>query len=153
MQRVRAAVDAKEEGADVLVMARTDARATRGFEEALDRCLAFRDLGADITFFEAPQSEDEMERLCRAIPGPKMANMLEQGDTPVLPPDKLEALGYSIAAYPLTLLSAAVAAMEQALAALAQGRTPEGLLSFDELRERVGFDDYDQALERYREPS
>jgi len=91
LARIRAAVDAREEGADILVMARTDARAVLGFEEALWRCQAFRDLGADVTFLEAPRSEQEMERLCAEIPGPKMANMVEQGDTPVLPPPRLEA--------------------------------------------------------------
>ena len=73
--RVRAAVDAREEGAAILVMARTDARATHGFDEALDRCKAFADLGADIVFLEAPTHEREMEQLCREIPAPSMANI------------------------------------------------------------------------------
>ncbi len=151
LQRVRAAVDAREAGADILVMARTDARATAGFDEALDRCLAFHDLGADIVFYEAPQSESEMDALCRAIPGPKMANMVEGGDTPVLPPERLEALGYQIAAYPLTLLSTAIAAMESALEDLRVGRTPESILPFEGLRERVGFGEYERRLDRYRD--
>jgi 2-methylisocitrate lyase-like PEP mutase family enzyme len=150
LARIRAAVDAREEGADILVMARTDARFDHGFDEALWRCQAFRDLGADITFFEAPQSEQEMEALCQGIEGPKMANLVEQGDTPVLAPAKLEALGYQIAAYPLTLLSAAVRAMNDALAALRDGRTPDGLLDFSELREIVGFDAYDEEQKRYQ---
>ena len=70
------------QGADVLVMARTDARATDGLTEAIDRCKAFVDLGADIVFLEAPQSQAEMEQLCRAIPGPTRANMVEGGVTP-----------------------------------------------------------------------
>jgi 2-methylisocitrate lyase-like PEP mutase family enzyme len=150
LARVRAAVDAREEGADILVMARTDARHEHGFDEALDRCKAFMDLGADITFFEAPLSEAEMERLCREIPGPKMANLVEQGDTPLLPPARLEALGYSLAAYPLTLLSSAVRAMNQALADLASGDPAAGVLEFSELREIVGFPEYDQEQARYR---
>jgi 2-methylisocitrate lyase-like PEP mutase family enzyme len=150
LARVRAAVDAREEGADILVMARTDARHQHGFDEALDRCKAFMDLGADITFFEAPLSEAEMERLCREIPGPKMANLVEQGDTPLLPPARLEALGYSLAAYPLTLLSSAVRAMNQALADLASGDPAAGVLEFSELREIVGFPEYDQEQARYR---
>ncbi|HIG00479.1 MAG TPA: isocitrate lyase/PEP mutase family protein [Myxococcales bacterium] len=150
LARVRAAVDAREEGAEILVMARTDARHELGFDEALERCKAFADLGADITFFEAPHSEAEMERLCREVPGPKMANMVEQGDTPLLAPERLEALGYTIAAYPLTLLSVAVRAMNQALADLAQGNSVDGLLDFAELREIVGFPEYDREQERYR---
>jgi len=149
LARVRAAVDAREAGADVLLMARTDARATHGLDEALWRAEAFADAGADLLFVEAPRSETEMERICAATGLPQMANLVEGGDTPLLPPAALEALGYRIAAWPLTLLSAATRAMQQALAALARGETPEGLLDFAELRELVGFDDYDAELARY----
>lgn len=149
LARVRAAADARDEGAGILVMARTDARATHGFEEALERCLAFADLGADLVFLEAPRSEEEMERLCRAIPAPVMANMVEQGDTPLLPPDRLGSLGFRIAAYPLTLLSSAVRAMQEALEALGEGKPAPGLLDFASLREVVGFDAYDEEQGRY----
>lgn len=67
----------RDEGADILIMARTDARAGLGLEEALERCREFRRIGADITFMEAPQSKEEMERYCREVDGPKLANMLE----------------------------------------------------------------------------
>ena len=151
LARIRAAVDAREEGADILVMARTDARATDGLGEALWRARAFAELGADIVFVEAPRDADEMARVCAEVPAPAMANMLEGGDTPVLPPARLEALGYRIAAYPLTLLSAAVKAMEAALAEIAAGRHPDALLKdFAELRQVVGFEDYYAAEERYR---
>ncbi len=150
LERIRAAVDAREEGADILIMARTDARLDHGFDEALWRCRAFHDLGADITFFEAPRSEREMERLCRETQGPTMANMLEQGDTPLLPPARLSELGYRIAAYPLTLFSAAVRAMTEALEDLREGRQPQRLVDFATLCEIVGFPDYDREQERYR---
>jgi 2-methylisocitrate lyase-like PEP mutase family enzyme len=149
LTRIRAAVDARDEGADILVMARTDARAPLGFEEALWRARAFADLGADLVFLEAPVDEAEMQRACREIPAPCMANMVEGGVTPVLPPARLQALGYKIAAYPLTLLSASVRAMQAALLALAAGRTPEGLTGFDALRELVGFGAYDAEQARY----
>jgi len=149
LARVRAAVDAREEGADILVMARTDARAPLGLDEALWRAKAFADLGADLIFVEAPANEAEMEQSCRAVAVPSMANMVEGGDTPVLPPKQLEALGYRIAAYPLTLLSAATRAMSEALEALRRGETPEGLLPFETLRELVGFDAYDRERARY----
>ncbi len=77
LSRVRAAVDAREEGADILIMARTDARATDGLDEAVARCQGFADLGADILFLEGPRSESEMVAFCEAIPGPKMANLVE----------------------------------------------------------------------------
>jgi 2-methylisocitrate lyase-like PEP mutase family enzyme len=148
--RIRAAVDARDEaGCDILIMARTDARATHDLDEALERCQRFAELGADILFLEAPRSADEMRRLCRELPGVKMANLVEGGDTPVLPPDQLEELGYKIAAYPLTLLSAASAAMMRALTSLARGEEPDALLEFEELREIVGFPAYDAASGRY----
>jgi 2-methylisocitrate lyase-like PEP mutase family enzyme len=153
LTRVRAAVDAREEGADILVLARTDARGPLGIDEALVRCRAFADLGADILFPEAPLSEREMERFCRELPLPVMANMVEEGLTPVLPPARLEALGFKLAAYPLTLLSAAVRAMQQALDALREQGTPPAMVGFAELQQIVGFSDYDQELSRYGDDS
>ena len=149
LARVRAAVDARDEGGDIIILARTDARATHGLEEALWRAQAFTDLGADIVFVEAPRSEEEMRRFCREVKGPKLANMLEQGATPLLPPARLEEIGYRIAAYPLTLLSSAVRAMQEALTALKTDRHPDHLLSFEELKGVVGFTDYYQEEERY----
>jgi 2-methylisocitrate lyase-like PEP mutase family enzyme len=151
LARIRAAVDAREEGADVLVMARTDARATHGLNEAIWRARAFAELGADLVFLEAPRSEREMSRACREIPAPGMANMVEGGDTPVLPPKQLEEIGYRIAAYPLTLLSASAAAMIRALEKLRGGETPQELLPFAELRRLVGFDAYDRERARYED--
>jgi 2-methylisocitrate lyase-like PEP mutase family enzyme len=148
--RVRAAVDARDEGADILVMARTDARATDGLDEAIARARAFGDLGADIVFVEAPESEGEMERICREVSQPQLANMVEGGRTPVLPPARLEALGYKIAAYPLTLLSAATAAMRRALVELKSGQPVSGLTPFGELQRIVGFPAYDAEARRYR---
>jgi 2-methylisocitrate lyase-like PEP mutase family enzyme len=133
----------------VLVLARTDARGPVGLDEAIWRGRSFADLGADIVFVEAPRSEAEMHRVCREIPAPMLANLVEGGDTPVLPPPRLEELGFRIAAYPLTLLSAAARAMQEALGSLARGEPPQRLLGFAELRELVGFDAYDAALARY----
>ncbi len=150
--RLRAAVDARDAGADILILARTDARATHGLDEALARARAFEDAGADILFVEAPETEAEMEAICRATSRPHLANMLEEGTTPVLPPDRLAALGYRIAAYPLTLLSAATRAMEDALAALAAGTPPGNLTSFEHVREVAGFPEYFAAERDYAPP-
>jgi 2-methylisocitrate lyase-like PEP mutase family enzyme len=152
LARIRAAVDAREEGSDILILARTDARATLGLDEAIWRAKAFADLGADILFVEAPISEAELERVGREVPAPRMANLVEGGDTPMLTPARLEVMGYQIAAYPLLLLSAAARAMQDALAALKAGETPEGLLDFAQLRDLVGFAEYDAELARYEEP-
>jgi 2-methylisocitrate lyase-like PEP mutase family enzyme len=120
-------------------------------DETIWRLQAFADLGADVLFPEAPRDEAEMARLCDAAPGVLMANMLEGGITPILPPERLQQLGYRIAAYPLTLLASAVHAMESALADLASGRTPERLVEFGALREILGFGAYDALLARYDE--
>lgn len=151
LSRVRAAVDAREEGADLLVMARTDARATHGLEEALWRCQAFADLGVDIIFLEAPQSRQEMQQFCDQVRGVKMANMVEGGRTPLLPPGELESLGYKIAAYPLTLLAAAAQAMQDALRNLRVGVPVERGMDFERLKEIVGFGRYAEEEKRYRE--
>lgn len=150
--RVRAAVEARDAGAGTLIMARTDARSALGLDEALWRLAAFADLGADILFLEAPRDQVEMARCCREVPGVHMVNMLEGGLTPVLPPARLAELGYRIAAYPLTLLAVAVAAMREALQDLVAGRRPGPQASFATLRSLVGFDAYDQLLAAYAAP-
>jgi len=151
--RIRAAIDAREElrgeGLDILVMARTDARATHGLDEAIDRARAFAEIGADILFVEAPKTEPEMERVGRVLSVPLMANLVEDGNTPWLAPDRLAELGFKIAAYPLALLSASVRAMRDALDQLREGRPAERRVSFPELREIVGFDWYEAEAGRY----
>ena len=147
--RVQAAVDAKNEGADILIMARTDANATDGIEEAISRAQSFNQIGADITFLEAPRNEEEMRAYCEQVPGPKMANMVEQGDTPMLSHSELEAIGYKLALYPITAILAAQRAMEQALASLRSGEHPQALADFAELREVVGFPQYYEAETKY----
>jgi 2-methylisocitrate lyase-like PEP mutase family enzyme len=153
LARIRAALDARDEsraaGADVLVMARTDARAPHGLDEAIARGRAFAGLGADLVFVEAPRDEAELARVGREIDAPLMANLVEDGDTPLLPPDRLAALGFKVAAHPLSLLLSSVRAMQDALARLAKGASVERRASFAELREIVGFGVYDREAERY----
>lgn len=155
LRRVRAACDARDEMDDKdnrpVIIARTDA-ARFDFEEAIFRANAFYELGADMTFLEAPKSIKEMEEYCRRVPGKKLANMLEMGESPILPPAQLQQIGYSIAAYPLTLLSSAIKAQEMALQALKEGdpkRVQALLKSFDELKDIVGFTKYYDLEEKY----
>jgi 2-methylisocitrate lyase-like PEP mutase family enzyme len=156
--RIRAACDARDEysslygpGTGPLVLARTDALATDGFEAAVDRCLAFSEVGADMTFLEAPQSVEQMAEYCRRVPGPKLANMLEQGATPILPPAKLQRMGYAMAAYPLTLLSASINAMQQALERIHAGTATDDLIcSFADTKKAVGFSHYGAEEVRYK---
>jgi 2-methylisocitrate lyase-like PEP mutase family enzyme len=149
LARIRAAMDVRDSGVDILVMARTDARATHGLDEALWRAKAFEDAGADIIFLEAPQSERELEEFCRAVSRPKLVNMLEGGKTPLLDLTTLEQMGFKIAAFPLTLINASIAAMQRALAMLKIRETPPPALSFDEIKELVGFNEYCDRERKY----
>jgi 2-methylisocitrate lyase-like PEP mutase family enzyme len=148
--RVKAAVEVRDRhGLDVLVMARTDAAAALGFDEALHRVDAFAASGADLTFLEAPRSVEQMQRYCREIPGYKVANLVEDGKTPWLSPVELSDVGYSLAIYPVSLVLHGARAMVEAAAALREGRTSDDRLAFDEFREAVGWNDYDRTLARY----
>jgi 2-methylisocitrate lyase-like PEP mutase family enzyme len=149
LERIKAAVDARNEGADILILARTDARGPLGLTEALERARAFHEIGADMIFVEAPQTLEEMRQV-GALPGVQMANMLDGGLTPRLSPADLEAIGYRHVAYATTLLSAATKAMLAALEALKTGVDPAAdVLPFARLKEIVGFGDYDRQAARY----
>jgi 2-methylisocitrate lyase-like PEP mutase family enzyme len=147
--RIQAAVDARDEGADILIMARTDARATDDIEEAIFRANSFHEIGADINFLEAPESVEEMQKYCNAVPGHKLANLIEQGKTPILSHQELFSMGYKIAVYPLTLLNVSIKAMQASLSALQQGKKPTALLDFNQLTEAVGFNEYYENEKRY----
>jgi 2-methylisocitrate lyase-like PEP mutase family enzyme len=150
LTRIRAAVDARNAGRDILIMARTDARACVSLDEAIARCRAFREIGADITFLEAPVSEDEMRRYCAEVPGPKMANLIEGGKTPLLSPGHLEAIGYTIAVYPLTMLNVSIQAMREALRQLKAGQPAAAAMDFEALKSAVGFPAYYAEEAKYR---
>jgi len=149
--KIRAAVEAASK-VDILIMARTDARAVQGFDEALARCRDFEAEGADIIFLEAPETEDEMQTFCSAMRKPCMANLVPGGKTPILPPARLQKIGYKLGLYPVMLLSSAVAAMQATLAALRPGSTTPHppSISFTELQGVVGFPDYWDREIRYQ---
>jgi len=149
LTRIRAAVDARAAEGGILIMARTDARACVGLDEAILRCRLFREIGADISFLEAPLNEEEMRRYCAEVDGPKMANLIEGGRTPLLSPQQLEAIGYKIAVYPLTLLNVSIQAMRTALASLRRSERPVAAMDFEELKKAVGFPAYYAEEARY----
>ena len=148
--KIRAAVDAGRD-ADILILARTDARAVHGFEDALERCHIFAEEGADIIFLEAPDDEQEMARFCDVFEQPTLANMVVGGKTPVLPPARLQEMGYKIVLYPLALLSSAMYAAREVLAALGNGDAEApAQLTFEEMKALVGFPDYYESELRYQ---
>jgi 2-methylisocitrate lyase-like PEP mutase family enzyme len=153
LRRIRACVRTREEhGADILIMARTDACATDGFEEALWRAEAFADAGADITFVEAPESTEQMRRYCETVPGWKTANLVEDGRTPWLPPHELADIGFDLALYPVSLLLHGVHAMRNAAQLLADGKTSgDARARFDDVRELLGWPEYEARLAALQE--
>ncbi len=148
-ERIKAAADARKEGLDILIIGRTDARTDHGLEEAMERARSFSELGADILFVEAPESVEEMQTICREVPGVHMANLIDGGKTPVLSPSELHTIGFKLAAYPLVLVSAAMQAMAGALKELQAGKSPQGLMSFKEVRQVIGFNDYYDVEKKY----
>lgn len=138
-------------GSGPLVLARTDSLACNGFEDAIQRLIAFREVGCDMTFLEAPESVEQMKEYCSRITGPKLANMIENGKTPVLPPEELKRIGYTMVAYPITLLSASIKAMNHSLQLLKNGLpTDEVIVSFSETKDYVGFTRYHNEEQRYK---
>src|SRR3954454_2946610 len=112
--KIRAASDARGE-ADLFVVARTDARQPLGLEQAIERCLAYKEAGADALFVEAPQSVEELEQIATALPGPLVANMIERGATPHLSRSELRELGFNLIVCPLAALFAGAKAVQHVL--------------------------------------
>ena len=142
--KIRAAVDARGER-DLFVVARTDARQPLGLEAAIERCLAYKEAGADALFVEAPQSVEELERVAEALPAPLVANMIERGATPQLTRGELRELGYALIVCPLAALFAAARAVQDVLTELREHETTaaaiDRMLTFDDFNALVGLAD------------
>jgi 2-methylisocitrate lyase-like PEP mutase family enzyme len=109
VQRIHAARDARSEDEGILIIARTDARAPLGLDEAIDRAKRYAEAGADLLFVEAPQSEDELAHIGSELSGHRlMANMVEFGKTPLLSADRLAELGYCLIIHPGAITRAVV---------------------------------------------
>jgi 2-methylisocitrate lyase-like PEP mutase family enzyme len=119
VQRLKAARDALHDP-DFMVIGRTDAIAVEGFDAALDRAAAYLEAGADMIFVEAPTSEQQIADIARRLPGYKLINMFHGGKTPLLPADKLKAMGYHVVIIPSDTQRAAIKAMQRVLAAIAR---------------------------------
>ena len=115
--KFKAAVDARRD-ADMVIIARSDARAGEGLQSAIDRVNAYLEAGADVGFVEAPQSAEELAAAARQLIKPALANIFEGGKTPPLPARQLEAMGYRIGIYPSQTHRAAIAASKKVLAVL-----------------------------------
>lgn len=139
-QKIAAAADARS-SKDFKIMARTDARATHDLDEALRRGEAFLKAGADILFIEAPRDLKEMEKVCTTFKGvPLLANMVEDGKTPMLDAKELEEIGFKIAIYPVSALLAVTKRLQEVYATLLRG---EGLAANEP---RVTFQQYNELV-------
>lgn len=132
---------AKKYAGDVTVIARTDAIAVTGFEDAIDRARAYVDAGADMLFVEAPQTIEQIEEIARQAPGPKLINMFYSGKTPLVPTEDLKAMGYQLIIIPSDLQRAAVTAMREVLKVIKRdgnsGAIADGMMTFQEREQLV----------------
>ena len=151
--RIKAAVDARQD-ANLLIVARTDARATLGFTAAMERAAAFIEDGADVTFVEAPEGLDELRAIPAGLPGaPQLVNVVIGGKTPVLGFAELDALGFGLVLYANAALQGALYGMQAALSRLKDdGRLDESgpVASFNERQRLVNKPYFDDLERRYR---
>jgi methylisocitrate lyase len=154
VERVRAATGARTDDAFVVV-ARTDARAVEGLDEAIARAVAYAEAGADVIFAEAPGSADELRAFADALDVPVLANITEFGLTPLLSLDELRDAGVAIALYPLSAARAAARAAETVYDAIRTKGTQAGILDAmqtrDELYDVLDYLRFEQALDAVRE--
>ena len=150
--KIRVAADAKR-SADFQIVARTDARTSLGLDEALRRAEAFAKAGADVLFVESPESEDEMEKICRSFDLPCLANMVEGGRTPVLSAARLTEIGYAIAIFPAAGFLAVAQALHETYTYLdAHGSTAgsdQPRYPFADMNELMGFPEVWAFDEKY----
>ena len=151
VQKIRAAADARQDP-DFVIIARTDANAVYGLEDALRRGRAYREAGADVIFIEAPRSIEELRAIAQAFPDvPLLYNWAESGKTPLLPLEEIHALGFKLVIFPVSMLFAATQALLDLLEALKQGQTPlafaERMVTFSQFTDQIGLPEI-QALER-----
>lgn len=153
--KIKAAVDTRHDS-NLLVMARTDARATLGFEAALERAAAFIEAGADITFVEAPESTEEIRQIPRRLEAPQLVNMVVGGRTPIVDLAELGEMGFALVLYANAALQGAVQGMQIALGQLKQvGRLDASapVASFAERQRLVQKPLFDELEARYAEPN
>ncbi|KAJ5638476.1 hypothetical protein N7528_000866 [Penicillium herquei] len=150
--RMQAACDARNEGRDIFILARTDAL-IHGWEEAMTRAQEFKRIGADAIFIEALPDRAAMKRVADELDIPVFANIIEGGRTENLCAKELAEMGYSAVAYPWTLVAAHLKGIRDALDNLKRSMTisaPPMILSYDEVCEGVGFNKYWEREEKYK---
>ena len=152
IMKLKAAVEAREDK-DFIIVARTDARAPLGLNEAIQRGRAYHKAGADVIFIEAPRSIEELKRIAKEINAPLVANMIEEGLTPNLPSKDLLKMGYRIVVFPLSGLYAATFAIKQVFLELKNsGATQQArkmMVTFKDFNKFVDLHKYAALEKRY----
>jgi carboxyvinyl-carboxyphosphonate phosphorylmutase len=150
--KLKAALEARQ-SKDFIIVARTDARAPIGLEEAIERGKAYRKAGADVIFVEAPRSVEELKKVANEIDAPLVANMIEDGVTPNLSAKELLKLGYRIAVFPLSAIYSATFAMRQVLTELKNTGTTKDtrniMVTFKDFNEFMNLDHFVDLERRY----
>ena len=144
LTKIKVAVDARKDD-NFLVVARTDARTSLGLDEAINRGRAFAEAGADVVFVESPESAEEFERVGTEIDAPLLANMVEQGRSPILDGDTLTRYGFAMAIYPGAGFMTAAEALKRTYGYLHDNNTtrgnPQPVYSFEEMNRLMGFEE------------
>jgi methylisocitrate lyase len=140
--KLKSAVDAKKNNPDFIIVARTDARAPLGIDEAIKRGKRYREIGADVVFVEAPHSIEELKAISSEIDAPLVANMIEDGITPNLTSKELLDLGYRIAVFPLSGLYSSAFAIYNTFKTLQQTGTTKPLMD-----KMIGFREFNKLVE------
>jgi len=154
--KIRAAVEARRDP-NLVLIARTDAAAVHGLDEAISRARAFSEAGADVLFVEAPTSEDDIARVAGELNGvaPLVFNWAEGGRTPPISLDRIAELGFSLVIYPIATLLAATAGVRSVLESIKRDGTPltamDGLPTFDMFTDLIGLPEVRELEQRYAE--
>ena len=156
LPKLKAALEARR-SKQFIIVARTDARAPIGLEEAIERGRAYRKAGADVIFVEAPRSIEELKKVADEVGGPLVANMIEDGVTPNLPASELLKLGYRIAVFPLSALYSATYAMREVLTELRKTGTTKNtrkmMVTFTDFNRFVDLGKFMELERRYTDDS
>ena len=152
VKKLKAAVDARIDP-DMMILARTDARAVEGFDAACDRAAAYQEAGADFLFIEAPLDAEELLSIPKRVPGIHLCNMVIGGKTPLLPREQLAEAGYAVICYANAALQASLMAMEQVLGHLGKNGSIAGiedkLMMFNERQMMLDADKFKDLEKRY----
>lgn len=152
MQKIHAAVDARVDP-DLVIVARTDAIAVNGFDDAMERAAAYIEAGADMIFVEAPRSREQIAEIPKRLSVPQFINIVAGGLTPMIGLGELEKMGYSMVLYANTALQASIAGMQKVLGHLKAHGSLDGvsnqLASFEERQRIVSKPHFDDLEKKY----